>query len=116
MSDTIDDASTTIDEITSPGYALEKQVVAATKRSEIETPVTCYPVSETHCYPDLSKLKESILDDDYYILDEDLCRELTEFTGSDPAEIKKMFEKHSLKNKTVHDPKFATSPICIDDP
>src|SRR3954471_24136091 len=116
MSDTIDDASTTIDEITSPSYALEKQVAAATKRSEIETPVTRYPIGETYGYPDLSKLKESILDDDYYTLDEDLCRELTEFTGSDPAEIKKMFEKHSLKNKAVRDPKFAISPICIDDP
>src|SRR3954464_15159322 len=116
MSDTIDDASTTIDDITSPGYALEKQIAAAAKKSEIEIPVTRYPIGETHNYPDLSKLKERILDDDYYLLDEDLCRELTEFSGSDPEVIKKLFEKHSLKNKAVPDPEFATSPICIDDP
>ena len=50
------------------------------------------------------------------MLDDDLCRELTEFAGSDPEAIKKLLEKHSLKNKTVPDPEFATSPICIDDP
>src|SRR3954468_124009 len=89
MSDTIDDASTTIDDITSLGYALEKQIAAAAKKSGIEIPVTRYPIAETYDYPDLSKLKERILDDDYYMLDEDLCRELIEFSGSDPEVIKK---------------------------
>src|SRR3954465_15513011 len=86
------------------------------KNSGIEIPDTCYPFDGTYNYPDLSKLKERLLDDDYIILDDDLCRELTEFVDSHPHAINKLIEKHSLKNKTVPDPKFATSPICINDP
>src|SRR4051812_13599636 len=115
MSDTFDDASTTLDDIGSLSHALEKQIVAA-KKSGIEIPDTCYPFDGTYTYPDLSKLKERLLDDDYIILDDDLCRELTEFVDSDPDAIKRLLEKHSLKNKTVPDPKFSTSPICINDP
>src|SRR3954462_2888369 len=115
MSDTFDDASTTLDDIGSFGHALEKQIAAA-KKSGIQIPDTCYPFDGTYNYPDLSKLKERLLDDDYIILDDDLCRELTEFVDSDPDAIKKLLEKHSLKNKTVPNSKFATSPICINDP
>src|SRR3954464_9259923 len=115
MSDTFDDASTTLDDIGSLSHALEKQFAAA-KKSRIGIPDTCYPFDGTYTYPDLSKLKERLLDDDYIILDDDLCRELTEFNDSDPDAIKKLLEKHSLKNKTVPDPTFATSPICINDP
>src|ERR1041385_4520567 len=86
------------------------------KKSGIEIPDTCYPFDGTYTYPDLSKLKERLLDDDYIILDDDLCRELTEFDESNPDAIKKLLEKHSLKNKTVPDPTFSTSPICINDP
>src|SRR3954467_9865584 len=86
------------------------------KKSGIEIPDTCYPFDGTYNYPDLSKLKERLFDDDYIILDDDLCRELTEFVDSDPDAIKKLLEKHSLRKKTVPDPKFATSPICINDP
>src|ERR1041385_423563 len=116
MSDTFDDASTTLDDIGSLSHALEKQIVVAAKKSGIEIPETCYPFDGTYTYPDLSKLKERLLDDDYIILDDDLCRELTEFNNSDPDAIKKLLEKHSLKNKTVPDPTFAMSPICINDP
>ena len=63
----------------------------------------------------MSKLNERILDDDYIILDDGLCREITKFLDSDPDAIKKLLEKHSLKNKTVPDPKFSMSPICIND-
>src|ERR1041385_3666623 len=85
-------------------------------KSGIEIPVTRYPIGGTYDYPDLSKLKERLLEDDYIILDDDLFRELTEFVDSDPGAIKKLLEKHSLKNKTVPDPEFATSTICISDP
>src|ERR1044072_425387 len=44
------------------------------------------------------------------------CRELNECADSDPATIKKLLAKHSLKNKFTPDPTFATSPICITDP
>src|SRR3954470_17336063 len=107
MSDTFDDASTTLDDIGSLSHTLEKQIVAAAKKSGIEIPDTCYPFDGTYTYPDFSKLKERLLDDDYIILDDDLCRELTEFNFFDPDAIKKLLEKHSLKNKTIPDPTFA---------
>ena len=110
------DASTTLDDIRSLSNVLEKQIAAAAKKSGIEIPDTCYPFDGTYTYPDLSKLKERLLDDDYIILDDDLCGELIEFNDSDPDAIKQLLEKHSLKNKTVPDPTFATSPIFITDP
>ena len=116
MSDTFDDASTTLDDIGSLGYFLEKQIAAAAKQSGIEIPVTRYPIGGTYDFPDLSKLKERLLEDDYIMLDDDLCRELNECADSDPAAIKKLLEKHSMKNKITPDPEFATSPICINDP
>ena len=54
MSDTLDDASTTFDDISSLGYALEKQIAAAAKKSGIELPVTRYPIGETYDFPELS--------------------------------------------------------------
>src|SRR3954468_12078832 len=116
MSDTFDDASTTFDATNSLGSFLEEQVAVAARFSGIEIRVTSSPVGGTYDYPDLSGLKERLLEDDYIMLDDDLCRELTDFVDSDPGAIKKLLEKHSLKNKTVRDPKFATSPICINDP
>lgn len=63
----------------------------------------------------MSGLKERILDDDYIELDDDLCRELTKCDESAPASVKKLLEKHSVKNKFTPGPKFASSPICIED-
>ena len=50
------------------------------------------------------------------MLDDDLRRELNECADSDPAVIKKLLAKHSMKNKFAPDHTFATSPICITDP
>ena len=50
------------------------------------------------------------------MLDDDLCKELSECADSDHAAIKKFLAKNSLKNKFTLDPTFATSPICIKDP
>ena len=116
MSDTFDDASTTFDDICSLGSFLEEQIATDARFSGIEIPVTSSPVGGTHDYPDLSGLKERLLEDDYIVLDDDLCRELNECADSDPAAIKKLLAKHSLKNKFTPDPTFATSPICITDP
>src|ERR1041385_3837572 len=55
MSDTFDDASTTLYDIGSLSHALEKQIVAAAKKSRIEIPDTCYPFDGTYTYHDLSK-------------------------------------------------------------
>ncbi|KAE8770162.1 hypothetical protein D1007_58139 [Hordeum vulgare] len=115
MSDTFDDASTTIDETGLLGYFIGSQIAKAAKQSGIEIRVTCYPIGRSFGYPDLSGLKERILDDDYIDLDDDLCRELTKCADSDPAAIKKLLEKHSMKNKFTLDPEFASSPICIED-
>src|SRR4051812_19012441 len=92
FSDPFDDASTTLDDIGSLSHALEIQIAAA-KKSGMEIPDTCYPFDGTYNYPDLSKLKERLLDDDYIILENDLCRELTEFVDFDPDAIKKLLQK-----------------------
>src|SRR3954465_9364844 len=116
ISDTFDDASTTFDATGSLGSFLEEQIATATRFSGVEIPVTRSPVGGTHGYPDLTGLKERLLEDDYIVLDDDLCRELNECADSDPAAIKKLLAKHSMKNKFAPDPTFATSPICITDP
>ncbi|KAE8813564.1 hypothetical protein D1007_09267 [Hordeum vulgare] len=64
----------------------EKKIAKAAKQSRIEIHVTRYPIGRPFGYPDLSGLKERILDDDYIELDNDLCRELTEYADSDPAD------------------------------
>ena len=81
----------------------------------MEIPVTRYPIGETYDYPDLSGLKERLLEDDYIVLDDDLCRELNDCPDTDPTTIKKLLAKHSMKNKFAPDPEFSTSPICIND-
>src|SRR4051812_16581243 len=98
------------------GSFIEEQIAAAARFSGIEIPVTRTPIGKTHGYPDLTSLKERILEDDYIVLDDDLCRELNECADSDPTAIKKLLAKHSMKNKFAPDPTFATSPICITDP
>src|SRR3954463_10099785 len=113
MSDTFDDASTIFDTIGSLGSFIEEQIVVAARFSGVEIPVTKTPIGKTH---DFVGLKEKLLEDDYVILDDDLCTELNECVDSDPATIKKLLAKHSLKNKFTPDPTFATSPICITDP
>src|SRR3954469_20414609 len=116
MSDTFDDAYTTFDTTASLGSFIEEQIAAAARFSGVEIPVTRTPIGRTHGYPDLTGLKERLLEDDYIVLDDDLCRGLNECADSDPAVIKKLLAKHSLKNKFTPDPTFATTPICITDP
>ena len=70
-------------------------------------------MEKTH---DLTGLKERLLEDDYIVLDDDLCWELNECADSDPTVIKKLLAKHSMKKKFAPDSTFATSPICISDP
>src|SRR3954469_23470852 len=111
MSDTLDDAYTTFDTTGSLGSSIEEQIAAAARFSGVEIPITKTPIGKTHGYPDLTGLKEKLLEDDYIVLDDDLCIELNECVGSDPAAIKKLLAKHSLNNKFIPDPTFATSPI-----
>src|SRR3954465_5451440 len=113
MSHTFDDASTTFDTIGSLGSFIEKQIAAAARISGVEIPVIQTPIGKTHNFADL---KEKLLEDDYITLDYDFCRELNECADSDPATMKKLLAKHSLKNKFTPDPTFATSAICITDP
>src|ERR1041384_7211886 len=90
MSYTSDDASTTFDAIGSLGSFLEEQIDVAARFSGIEIPVARSPIGGTHGYPDLTGLKERLLEDDYIVLDDDLCRELNECADSGPAAIKKL--------------------------
>src|SRR3954471_23488927 len=115
MSYTFDDSSTTFDTTGSLGSFIEEQIAVVARFSRVEIPVTKTPIGKTHGYPDLTGLKEKLLEDDYIILYDDLCRELNECADSDPAAIKKLLAKHSLKNKFTPDPTFAMSPICITD-
>src|SRR4051812_46793521 len=116
MSDTSDDASTTFDTTGSLGSFIEEHIAAAARFSGVEIPFTKTPIGKTHGYPVLTGLTEKLFEDDYIILDDDLCRELNECADSDPATIKKLLAKHSMKNKFTPDPTFSTSPICITDP
>ena len=113
MSDTFDDASTTFETTGSLGSFIDEQIAAAARFSGDKIPVAQTPIRKTHNF---AGLKEKLLEDDYIILDDDLCGELNECADSDPATIKKLLAKHSLKNKFTPDPTFATSPICISDP
>src|ERR1041385_2654404 len=113
MSDTFDDASTTLDDTSFLGHYLEAQIAKVATQSKTETPATYIPTCKTFGYPDLDKLNERILDDDYVTLDDDFCRELEECVDSDPGAAKNLLEKHSMKNKIIPDPEFSTSPICI---
>src|ERR1044071_480460 len=116
MSDAFHDASTTLDDTTFLGYYIETQTAKASAESKTETPATYIPTCKTFGYPCLDELKEKILEDDYVTLDDDFCRELRECVDSDPGAVKELLKKHSMKNKVIPDPKFATSPICIIDP
>ena len=115
MSDTFDDASTTFETTGSLGSFIKEQIAAAARFSGDEIPITKTRIRKSHGYRDLTGLKERLLEDDYITLDDDFCRELNECADSDPATIKKLLAKHSLKNKFTPDPTFATSPICIND-
>src|ERR1041385_3112642 len=103
MSDTFDDASTTFETTCSLGSFIEEQIAAAVRLSGVEIPVIQTPIGKTHNFADL---KEKLLEVDYITLGAD----------SDPATIKKVLAKHSLKNKFTPDPTLATSPIRITDP
>src|SRR4051812_48994439 len=116
MSDTFDDSSTNFEEIGFLGRYIESQMAKVAAQTETETPAIYFPTCKAFGYPDLEKLKETLLEDDYVILDDDLCGELTECADSDPGAVRKLLEKHSMKNKITPDPEFATSPICITDP
>ena len=78
MSYTFHDASTTFDTTGSLGSFIEEPIVAAARFSGVEIPVTKTPIGQTHGYPDFTGLKERLLEDDYIVLDDDLCRELNE--------------------------------------
>src|ERR1044071_9001593 len=113
MSDTFDDASTTLDDTTFLGHYIETQTAKAAAESKTETPATYIPTCKTFGYPCLDELKDFA---DYVTLDDDFCRELRECVNSDPGAVKELLKKHSMKNTNIPDPKFATSPICITDP
>src|ERR1041385_2181569 len=113
ISDSFDDAPTTFETTGSLGSFIEEQIVVAARFSGVEIPVAKTPIGKTHNF---AGLKEKLLEDDYITLDDDFCRELNECADSDPATIKKLLAKHSLKNKFTPVPTFATSPICITDP
>src|ERR1041385_8517420 len=110
MSDTFYDASTTFDDTTFLGHYIETQTAKASAKSKTETPATYIPTFKTFGYPCVDELKERILDDDYFSLDDDFCRELRECVDSDPGAVKELLIKHSMKNKVIPDPKFVTSP------
>src|ERR1043165_7896180 len=113
MLETFDDASTTFETTGSLGSFIEEQIAPTARFSGVDIPVTKTPLGKTH---DFAGLKEKLLEDDYIMLDDDFCRDLNECADFDPAAIKKLLAKHSLKNKFTPDPTFATSPICITDP
>ena len=98
MSDTFDDDATSFYDTGSLGYFIETQISIAAKQSGIEILVTRYPIGETYDYPDLSGLKERLLENDYIVFDDDLCRELRDCDDSNPDAVKELLAKHSMMN------------------
>src|SRR3954471_18795663 len=94
MSDTFDDASTTLDDDNFLGHYVETETTKAASEPETEIPATYIPTCKTFGYLDLDELKERILDDDYITLDHDLCRELRECADSDPGAVKELLKKN----------------------
>src|ERR1041385_8501630 len=95
MSNTFYDASTTLDDNNFLGHYIETETAKAAAEPETEIPATYIPTCKTFGYPDLDELKERLLDDDFVILDDDLCRELRECADSDPVAVKEFLKKNS---------------------
>ena len=117
MYDTFDDASTILDETGSLGPFVESQMTNAAKHIGAEIPFsTRYPFGRSSDYLDLSNFEDKYLDDDYNELDDEFAKAYSDCNDSaDLDAIKKLVEKHAMKNKFVHDPEFATSAINIKD-
>ena len=61
---------------------------------------------ETYQYPD----------DSYIDVNDEFIRQYMDCEASkDPDALRKLLEKHAVKNHFTPDPEFATSPICIKD-
>src|ERR1041385_1595871 len=90
MSDTFDDASTTLDDDNFLGHYIETETAKVAAEPETEISSTYIPTCKTFGYPDLDELKDRLLDDDYVILDDDLCKELRECADSNPGAVKEL--------------------------
>ena len=110
MFDTFDDASTIFDGTGSLGPFLETRIDEAREKESLKNSVDATSIPETPV------AKESCLEERYIELDDEFYEDYLACSKSaDPDAMKKLLEKHAMKNKFTPDPKFATSPISIKD-
>ena len=110
MSDTFDNTSTIFDESGSLGTFLDTCIAEAREKESLKNSVDATFVPETPV------AKETFLEERYIELDDEFYEDYSACRKSaDPDAIKKLLEKHAMKNKFTPDPEFATSPISIKD-
>ena len=108
-SDEFDDASAVLDDAGSLGPFLESLVTKSKEITMLDENLTT-PVSS----PKLYNYESRYPDDSYIDVNDEFIRQYMDCSASkDPDSLRKLLEKHAVKNYFTPDPEFATSPICI---
>ncbi|KAK1666080.1 hypothetical protein QYE76_054239 [Lolium multiflorum] len=106
-----DDASAVLDNDGSLGSFLDATIARSRQIENTETPNenAATPVNS----PESFEYSSDDLDEDYVELDDDFIEKCNATT--DARKIKKLLAEHAVRYKLSPDPKFATSPININD-
>ncbi|KAK1620678.1 hypothetical protein QYE76_026195 [Lolium multiflorum] len=106
-----DDASVVLDNDGSLGSFLDATIARSRQIENTETPNenVATPVNS----PESVEYSSDDLDEDYVELDDDFIEKCNATT--DARKIKKLLAEHAVRYKLSPDPKFATSPININD-
>ncbi|KAK1695346.1 hypothetical protein QYE76_012043 [Lolium multiflorum] len=106
-----DDASAVLDNDGSLGSFLDATIARSRQIENTETPNenAATPVNS----PESVEYSSDDLDEDYVELDDDFIEKCNATT--DARKIKKLLAEHAVRYKLSPDPKFATSPININD-
>ena len=103
VSDEFDDASTILDKSSSSAPFLDTLVA---KSKEIEfVEISNENIVTPIVSPEEGNYGSSYPDDAYIDVDDEFIRECMEcYTSNDPNALKRLLEKHALKNKFISDP------------
>ena len=111
VSDEFDDASIVLDDSGSLGPFLDALVA---KSNEITIPDKSLTAPASS--PELYNYESRYPNDSYIDVNDEFIRQYMDCEASkDPDALRKLLEKHAVKNHFTPDPEFATSPICIKD-
>ena len=99
-----------LDDAGSLGPFLESLVTKSKEITMLDENLTT-PVSS----PKLYNYESRYPDDSYIDVNDEFIRQYMDCSASKDPDLKKLLEKHAVKNYFTPDPEFATSPICIKD-